>query len=144
MVRQELYAELLRIALFGEPARGVFSDVCIPFIGWSGGYAQVVAVGVGDPEVPESPGTILERLENRITRGTDAGVPLLDIVHLQDDLYPLDVRCITLQIKSKRLSVTGAPLTRHSAPRPPGSGRRRWSPGRARSKRQAKPIIIGR
>jgi hypothetical protein len=57
-------------------------------MGWSGGYAQVVAIGVGDPEVPQSSGTILQRFEDRMPRGCDAGVPLLDIVHLQDDLYP--------------------------------------------------------
>src|SRR5215218_5778973 len=34
-------------------------------------YAQVVAVGVGDPEIPEPPRTVLERLEYRVARGGD-------------------------------------------------------------------------
>ena len=56
--------------------------------GWSGRNAQVVALGVRDPEVPQSPGPILEGFENRVSRGRDAVAPPLYVVHLKDDFYP--------------------------------------------------------
>src|SRR5215203_2224478 len=53
-----------------------------------GRYAQVVAVGIGDPEIPEPPRTVLERLEYRVARGGDTVVAPVDVVHLKDDLHP--------------------------------------------------------
>src|SRR5215203_2984050 len=53
-----------------------------------GRHAQVVAVGVRDPEIPQPPGPLLQGLEDRVARDRDAVAPPLHVVHLDDDLHP--------------------------------------------------------